>query len=321
MAPWNLTLRTLSLKLRQLQGGLVSEGCYIVWAAIWLWPSVHHLESSTSGLSGGHATTGFGWPCLACLLGRLQIVPWKAWKRGLCPKSYLKELNDIEWEERPKLVLSRPCGCAWIIHSVCKDSLQARRWFWRMHSRIFADFRLHLSGFIFIKCCIWAPGTKTLTVGFELTLLTVCRSLWLTISLLWAFPSIWRYTRILIWWCYIEVIWSLDCSMMFNVFLGSVCFTSTLLPGAGSTCEAKLQKLYRQEIFFFYGNVQDDLALKSFESFIQNFEIRLARWCRGCLGKCVMQRGSDRRCVQSGLTLLNVKNVKTVGAALWYLCI
>lgn len=99
-------------------------------------------------------------------------------ERGLCPKSYLKELNDIEWEERPKLVLSRPCGCAWIIHSVCKDSLQARRWFWRMHSRIFADFRLHLSGFVFIKCCIWAPGTKTLTVGFELTLLTVCRSLW-----------------------------------------------------------------------------------------------------------------------------------------------
>lgn len=112
--------------------------------------------------------------------------------------------------------------------------------------------------------------------------------------------------------------------MMFNVFLGFVCFTSTLLPGAGSTCEARLQKLYRQEIVFFYGNVQDDLALKSFESFesfIQNFEIRLARWCRGCLGKCVMQRGADRHCVQSGLTLLNVKNVKTVGAALWYLCI
>ena len=48
--------------------------------------------------------------------------------------------------------------------------------------------------------------------------------------------------------------------MIFNVFLGFVCFTSTLLPGAGSTCEAKLKKLCRQEIVFFYGDVKDDLV-------------------------------------------------------------
>ena len=64
------------------------------------------------------------------------------------------------------------------------------------------------------------------------------------ISLLLAFPSIWRYIRTLIWWCYFEVIWSLDCSLMFNDFLGFFCFISMLLPGAGSTCEATLQKLY-----------------------------------------------------------------------------